>query len=122
MPAGRPSKYDPAFCDRVIAHMSEGASLASFAAEIEVARSSINEWVAQHAEFSEAVNIAKAKCASWWEKAGRNLVSEGGSSAQATMIALGLKNMAADDWREKAEVDHTHKMSPETAQWLGQTS
>lgn len=102
--------------------MAMGASIASFAAEIEVARATINNWMEQHEEFLEAVSIAKAKCASWWEAAGRKIVTDGGSAPQATMITLGLKNMAAEDWREKSEVKQTIDLSEEAASWLGHKS
>jgi transposase len=105
MSAGRPTKYKEAYCDEVITHMAEGASLTSFAAEIGVARSSINEWMAAHPEFSEAVNVGKAKCAAWWEKINRSIAKDGGGTGSAQACALGLKNMAADDWREKSELD-----------------
>jgi hypothetical protein len=104
----RPSKYKPAYCDLVIGHMSEGASITSFAAEIGVARSSINEWMEHHEEFSEAVKIAKAKCAAWWEKKGRTLAVDGGGNA--TLVIFGLKNMAGEDWRDKQEVEHSGKV------------
>jgi len=109
MPAGRPSKYQDAYCDLVIEHMTDGASLTSFAAEIGVARSSINEWMEQNPEFSEAVKIAKAKCSAWWERLGRKNAADGGGNA--TLVIFGLKNMAADDWREKQEVEHSGDMS-----------
>jgi transposase len=109
MPAGRPSKYQPSYCDLVIEHMTEGASLTSFAAEIGVARSSINEWMEQNPEFSEAVKIGKAKCSAWWERLGRKNAADGGGNA--TLVIFGLKNMAADDWREKQEVEHSGDMS-----------
>lgn len=101
MTAGRPSKYDTAYCESVIKHMSEGASLTSFAAEIEVSRDTISEWCAQHEEFSVSVKIAKAKCASWWESIGRKNAQSG--EGNATLVIFGLKNMAPDDWREKSE-------------------
>lgn len=101
---GRPSKYSTAYCAEVVSHMAEGASLTSFAAEIGVARSTINEWMSEHAEFSEACARAKAKCAAWWEKAGRSLVVTGGNSAQASLITFGMKNMSPEDWKEKALV------------------
>jgi hypothetical protein len=105
MPAGRPSTYKEAYCDLVIEHMTEGASLTSFAAEIGVARSTINEWMEHNPEFSEAVKIGKAKCSAWWEKIGRANAKDGGGNA--TLVIFGLKNMAADDWREKQEVEHS---------------
>lgn len=107
MTLGRPSKYDPAFCEALIEHMNEGASIASFAAQIGVARSTINQWAEDHADFSEALKIAKAKCAAWWEARLRNIAMIGGGPGSATAVIFGLKNMAAEDWREKQEVDHT---------------
>lgn len=104
MPAGRPSKYQPSYCDLVIEHMAGGASLTSFAADIGVARSSINEWMDEHFEFSEAVKKAKAKCAAWWEEKARS--GAAGGDVNPTLIIFGLKNMAADDWRDKQEVEH----------------
>lgn len=105
MPAGRPSKYQQAYCDLVIEHMAEGASLTSFAAEIGVARSSINEWMEHQPEFSEAVKIAKAKCSAWWERVGRSNAVNGGGNA--TLVIFGLKNMAPEEWREKQEIEHS---------------
>jgi len=101
---GRPSKYEARFCDLVVEHMAEGASLTSFAAEIDVARSTINEWMGEHPDFSEACARAKAKCAAWWEKVNRSLALTGEGNAGA--CKLGLTNMAADDWREKTETKH----------------
>jgi hypothetical protein len=106
MPAGRPTDYKPEYCEAVINHMKDGASLTSFAAEINCARSTINVWMEQNAEFSEAVKIAKSKCAAWWEKLGRSGAS-GEAQVNPTLVIFGLKNMAADDWREKQEIDHT---------------
>lgn len=103
-PVGRPTKYDPAYCEQIIAFMAKGASVAAFAAEIEVARSTINEWAEKHPEFSEALNIAKAKCAAWWERRARAGAS--GAQVSAALIIFGLKNMAPDDWRDKQEIDH----------------
>ena len=108
----RPTKYKPAYCDLVIEHMAEGASITSFAAEIGVARSSINEWMEQNPEFSEAVKIAKAKCSAWWERVGRRNAVEGGGNA--TLVIFGLKNMAPDEWREKQEIEHSGEMTVTT--------
>ena len=116
--AGRPTKYNPKYCDMLVEHMSEGASVTSFAAEIDVARSTINEWAANHPEFSEALSRGKAKCAAWWERAGRQSALEG--TGTATMIVFGLKNMSAEDWREKQEVEQTttHKLDKPLAERL----
>lgn len=97
---GRPSKYDPAYCEALVSHMKDGASVASFAAEIDVARSTINQWAKDHVEFSEALSRGKAACTAWWEKRARTVAESGGGNGQATMITFGLKNMGKDDWSE----------------------
>jgi len=106
MPAGRPSLYDPMYCDMVVDHMQDGASITSFAAEIDVCRDTITEWCKVHEEFSLAVKRAKAKCAAWWEARGRDGAQNGAAPGANTLIIFGLKNMAGDDWRDKQEVDH----------------
>ena len=102
-PEGRPSKYDPAYCDAIIDHMAEGWSAASFAASIRVSRSVLNAWADQHPEFLQALQIAKASCAAWWEKQGRSVAESGGAPGQSTMITFGLKNMGKDDWSDSVK-------------------
>lgn len=115
MSGGRPTKYETRFCSLVVEYMADGSSLTSFAADIDVARSTINEWMAEHPEFSEACARAKAKCAAWWEKTNRTLAASGTGNAGA--CKLGLTNMAGEDWREKSEV--SHNVTEEMAEWLG---
>lgn len=106
---GRPSKYDPAFCEQLVEHMKDGASVTSFAAQIDVCRATINVWAEQHPEFLEALSRGKAKCAAWWEKIGRKSAESG--TGNATMIVFGLKNMSEDDWHDKREVEHSGHMT-----------
>lgn len=103
---GRPSKYDPIYCEQLIEHLSGGASIASFAASIGVARSTVHQWAEDYPEFSDALKVAKARCAAWWEARLRAIAIEGGAPGAATAVIFGLKNMASDDWREKQEIDH----------------
>ncbi len=100
----RPTLYDPAYCEQIVEHMRDGASVASFAAEIDVARSTINAWADAHPEFSEALSRGKAACVAWWEKTARSVAASG--TGNAPMCIFGLKNMGADDWRDKTEVEH----------------
>ena len=104
---GRPTKYDPAYCDQIVAFCADGATLTDFAAEIDVARSTINKWAEEHEEFSEALGRAKAKMASWWGKRARQVAQSGGTGAQGSIIQFALKNLASDDWRDRHELDAT---------------
>lgn len=72
MPVGRPSKYDPKFCDMLIEHMAEGYSFETFAAKIDVNQDTLHEWAKVHKDFSESKKIAFAKCQIFWERLGIN--------------------------------------------------
>lgn len=101
---GRPSDYHPRFCEMVVEHCANGASLTSFAAEIDQSRSTIGNWMKAHPEFMEACARAKAKSAAWWEIVNRRLAATGIGNQGAAK--LGLLNMGADDWEETTKIDH----------------
>lgn len=101
-PVGRPSKYDPAYCDQLIEFMGLGFSLTAFAGEISVARSTINEWMGEHPEFSEATKIGQAKRTQRLE--GTLLAGESGPKVTAHIFAL--KNADPEGWRDKVVQEH----------------
>lgn len=103
MPAGRPSKFQEAYCNEVIEIMATGLSLTAFAGEIGVARSTINEWIEAYPQFSESVRVGKAKRTLALERG--MLGAENGPAVTARMFAL--KNADPDEWREKKEVEHS---------------
>lgn len=102
-PVGRPSKYNPAYCEAIVEHMATGKSATSFAASVRVSRATINVWADEYPEFLEALGVAKASCASWWEDQAVSVGKEGGGPGQGTMIAFGLKNMGKDDWSDSVK-------------------
>jgi hypothetical protein len=109
MAMGRPPKYRDEFVDELVEYCAEGYSLTAFAGHIGVARSTINEWMAQHADFSEAVSRAKNMRAAWWEARARDVAMNGGPGGQATMVIFGLKNHAPEDFSDKTQHEHTGK-------------
>lgn len=109
MPAGRPSKYQESYCDLIIEAMSEGKSATAFASDIGVSRDTITEWVKVHPEFSVAFKKGKAKCAAWWEERLRTIGA--GQCGNVTAAIFGLKNMAAEDWKDKHDVEHSGNMT-----------
>jgi transposase len=106
-PVGRPSKYDPRYCDEVIELMSTGLSLTAFAGSILVARSTINEWMGAHPEFSEAVKIGQTARTLRLEQ---DLLS-GTEGPRITSRIFALKNAAPDEWRDKVETQHSGEMT-----------
>lgn len=107
MRCGGSPDYRADYCAAVIAHMAEGASLTSFAADIGVSRATVDAWIAEHPDFAGAAAIARAKCAAWWERMHRTIAMKGGPTGAAQACTLGLKTLAADDWRERAALDVT---------------
>lgn len=98
MARGRPSDYDPAFCEQAVEFLREGYSIAAFAGHIGVARSTVYKWIDEHEDFSDAVKTGQAGAVLWWEKANRALAL--GGEGNATAIVFGLKNRAPDEWRD----------------------
>lgn len=103
MPAGRPTKYEERFAEECIAFMAQGYSLTAFAGSIGVARSTINEWMGAHPEFSEATRVGQA---------GRTMKLEQGllaaeSGAKVTGHMFALKNADPEGWRDRQEIDHS---------------
>lgn len=71
-PIGRPSKYKPEYCERVVEMAREtGAGPAEYAAEFDVDRASMYRWAEEHEEFRTALTRAKIQEQAWWERAGK---------------------------------------------------
>jgi len=100
---GRPSTYDPAYCEQIIDYMSNGYSVTAFAGSIGVARSTVYKWADEHPDFSDALKSAQAKSSIWWEDCLRDIAQ--GKDGNATAAIFGLKNRSADEWRDKSVVE-----------------
>lgn len=104
---GRPSKYDPAFCDAVIEFMQDGYSVTAFAGSIGVSRQTIYNWMDENPAFFDAVKQGMAASAVWWEGQLRNVAVTG--AGNATAVIFGLKNRVSDEWRDKSTTELTGK-------------
>jgi len=70
-PVGRPTKYKPEYCERVIALGKEGYSYAEIAADLEIDKASLYDWAASHEDFSTALRAAKTYEQAWFEREAR---------------------------------------------------
>jgi len=107
MSGGRPTKYDPAFCQTVIECGKQGMTLAEMADALNVNRATVNEWTQQHEEFSSAVKLGLEKALSWWERNGRTATFGSHPGFNATSYIFQMKNRFRDDWRDKVEQEHS---------------
>jgi len=102
---GRPSLYDPAFCEVAIKAGDAGKSLAWIAAEIGVDRVTLWRWTDDHEGFCNAITRAKLLSQRWWEDAGQK-----GMIAPGFNASVWSRSMAArfpDDWREVKGTEHS---------------
>lgn len=72
---GRPSKYQPRFCQLLVEHCRQGGSFESFAPTAGVAISTLYEWLTDHADFSEARKAGQGYLHKFYEELGRMLAT-----------------------------------------------
>lgn len=70
-PVGRPSKYKPEYCEKIIEIAKTGAGMVDWALACDVDRTTLYDWAASHEDFSTALTRAKLIEQQWWENAGR---------------------------------------------------
>lgn len=116
MPGGRPSDYDPIYCNMLIEHMSKGFSFKSFAGKIGVNNKTLYNWAEQHEEFFHAKSIGQEKSRLFWEQQGIDGLhdqyhkTEDGMTTlklNSTVWRLNIMNRFPDDWRERSETKLT---------------
>ena len=106
MPAGRPTDYRPEYCERVIELGRLGMSVVEMAADIGVARNTLEQlWPAANPEFLQALTHARECSQAWWESMGRvNLLMPPQSgSFNASVWSRSMAARFPNDWREKTE-------------------
>lgn len=114
-PVGRPSTYDPKYCEMVIAHMTKGLSFESFAGVIDSTKQSLYRWREAHEEFRDAVDQAFSKCQIFWETHGVDGLyaqterdADGNSTSRsmnATVWKFNMQNRFG--WSDKIETKQT---------------
>jgi hypothetical protein len=109
MAAGRPTKYDPAMCEMVIAIGEEGKTLAGMADALDVDRETINNWRAAHPEFSRAIKRGLEKAQAWWEEQGRVATFGATDGFNATSYIFQMKNRFREEWNDTIKAEHTGK-------------
>lgn len=105
MPVGRPTGYDPDYCEQAREFIAQGFSLTAFAGHLGVSRQTVYNWADQYPEFLDAVKTGQAGGVLWWERRNKEFAATG--EGNATAIIFGLKNRAADEWRDVSRTEHT---------------
>jgi transposase-like protein len=67
-PVGRPTLYDPEYCDKVIELGRIGKSVEQIASILNVSLRTMYSWRDAHEEFLHALDDAKTYEQAWWEE------------------------------------------------------
>jgi len=93
-PVGRPSKYDPVFCERVIQLGKLGKSIEQIACELDVGTKTIYNWRDEHPEFLRALDMAREFEQNWWETIAQTHMIEEKDAAKLN-ASIWSRSMAA---------------------------
>lgn len=66
-PVGRPSLYDPSYCDKVVALGALGKSVEQISSNLGVSCRVLYDWRDRYPEFLRALEEAKEAEQTWWE-------------------------------------------------------
>jgi hypothetical protein len=101
---GRPTKYLPSMCARVVKLGTAGKSKAQIARTLGVSRTTMDAWAAEYPDFLHAVKVSGDIALAWWEDQGQS-----GLKAQkfnATAFIFQMKNRFPRDYRDQQIHEH----------------
>lgn len=102
--AGRPSEYDPAYCERVVELGKEGKSRAEIASALNCSRTTLTAWEAKHPEFLTALSRAKDEELAWWECQAREGLAKGSAFNAAIWKQSVSGRFPGEPYRERVQV------------------
>lgn len=103
MPAGRPSKYKPEYCEKLINYMAKGMSFDTFGPEVGVWTSTLYYWVDKYPEFSDAKKEGEKRSYRYWQLLGMQLAT-GKMKGNAAVWIFNMKNRFK--WTDRFEHSH----------------
>lgn len=101
---GRPSKYRPEYCQKLIDHMSQGYSFESFAGTVFCSKELLHDWANEHPDFIQAKKVALSLCRRKWEEWGVAGMFQG-KNFNAVLWIFNMKNRFS--WKDQPESDES---------------
>jgi transposase len=108
-PVGRPSLYDPAYCEKVVELGRIGKSVEQISAILNVSLRTMYSWRDAHEEFLHALDDAKTYEQAWWEEQAAAYMVENKESDRLN-ASLWSRSMAArfpKKYRESTKTEIT---------------
>src|SRR5512137_2729816 len=108
-PVGRPSLYDPSFCEEVIAYGKLGKSVEQIASILNVSLRTMYSWRDSHEEFLHALEDAKTYEQAWWEEQAAAYMVENKESDRlnATLWSRSMAARFPKKYRESTKTEIT---------------
>lgn len=107
---GRPTLYDPRYCEEMVECCALGHSITGFAGKIGVDRDTITHWGQQHPEFFLAIKKAKAAATRELELDANRIRKSGGGPGAPAMTIFQMKNFAPDEYADRFETKNTDEV------------
>jgi len=114
MAGGRPMKYKPEFCEVAEKVLADGFSIAVVAADCDVTRETIYNWMKSHPEFFDSIKRGQTKGQAYYEKllkakaTGQKVKNFDHRLSDTTCLIFALKTRFHKDFgnKDKLEVEH----------------
>jgi transposase len=108
-PVGRPTLYDPKYCEEVIALGKIGKSVEAIGAILGVGTKTLYNWRDQHEDFLHALDMAKEFELQWWEDIAQTHMIENKESDKinATIWSRSMAARFPKKYREQVKQEIT---------------
>jgi hypothetical protein len=106
LPMGRPSKYQPEYCEMLIKHMSEGLSFESFGGVVNCHDDTLRNWCELFPEFLDARKRGLQANKIFWERVGVDGAMGKIPGFNATSWIFNMKNRFK--WTDRLESNTNH--------------
>jgi len=101
-PVGRPSDYDPSYCEKAIELGAKGKSLEQISGALGITYRTLCNWRDSHEEFFHALEEAKILEMIWWEDHAQSYLVEH-KDGERLNVGLWSRSMAARFPRKYSE-------------------
>jgi transposase len=108
-PVGRPTLYDPAFCERVIELGRIGKSIEQIASNLGFSTRVLFDWRDKNPEFLHALEYAKELELDWWENIAQNMMIESkeGDKLNSSIWSRSMAARFPKKYRESTKTEIT---------------
>jgi hypothetical protein len=100
---GTPNKYNEGMCATALKVLADGESKVAVAAELDISRTTLYEWMDTHPEFKDAIERGLTKSQRLLEKHGRDGMLGELEKFNASSWIFMMKNRFRDDYGDVKE-------------------